>query len=127
MPFHIKLFTTIISLALLLSSCQKKFDLTNFDETTWQSDYNGCQKARLASLNQLEEVKDQLKGLDQKEIVELLGKPEAKELYKRSQKFFIYNISPGADCSTNYNGENITLNIRFNATGLAKEVLIYKN
>jgi outer membrane protein assembly factor BamE (lipoprotein component of BamABCDE complex) len=58
------------------------------------------------------------------QIVELLGRPDRNELYKRNQKFYYFNLKPAPDCP-NYNPEdNARLAIRFNAMGLAKEVMI---
>ncbi|MTI22725.1 hypothetical protein E1176_16960 [Fulvivirga sp. RKSG066] len=98
-------------------------DLENFDEETWQSDPNGCDGLRSAMVENLYDVKDELKGLNQNDITALIGKPDRHELYKRSQKFFYYQISPHSSCESG-DDENIYLSIRFNATGLAKEVQI---
>lgn len=111
-------------LSLLLLACSSNtLDLENFDEVKWQSDISGCKGERLSMLKALQEVKDNLKGLNQNELTELLGKPERHELYKRSQKFFYYQISPGESCNEPA-PQDIYLSIRFNATGLAKEVII---
>lgn len=77
----------------------------------------------------LESNLEKIKGLDQEEIKELLGKPDKNELYKRSQKFFVYYLSPAPSCTHGNTSEQqeIYLSIRFNATGLAKEVLVYYN
>lgn len=74
----------------------------------------------------LMEQKTVIQGLNQTEIVNLLGKPDRNELYKRSQKFFEYQISPDKLCNANQAQNNTYLSIRFNATGLAKEILVYK-
>ena len=109
---------------LLFVACSSdQLDLKNFDEAKWQADEFGCNHARLEMIDDLKSVKDKLKGLNQNEVTELLGKPERHELYKRSQKFFYYQISPDESCSKP-SVEDIYLSIRFNATGLAKEVII---
>ncbi|MDX1628376.1 MAG: hypothetical protein R3345_06735 [Fulvivirga sp.] len=117
---YIGLFIVCI---LLFSCSSPSKDVKEFDEAAWQSDENGCDNVRLQMLDQLIAAKDQLKGLNQNEIQALLGKPDRHELYKRNQKFFYYQISPGKDCPQPQE-ENIYLSIRFNATGLSKEVLV---
>ncbi|ELR68811.1 hypothetical protein C900_05824 [Fulvivirga imtechensis AK7] len=78
-------------------------------------------------LDQMERVKDQLKGLNQDEMVKVLGKPDKNELYKRNQKFFIYEIAGAKACTPPDEASSyIYLSIRFNATGLAKEAMIYR-
>jgi len=120
----VKYFNTLL-LAIVLASCNSSpKDLPNFDEATWLQDENGCNGDRLSMVEGLNNAKEQLKGLNQNDIDALLGKPERHELYKRSQKFFYYQISPAKACDTDYDGSDIYLSIRFNATGLAKEVLI---
>ncbi len=122
-------YLKLLPLVLLIISCStKKQDLVNFDETTWQEDPHGCKGDRLEQVDNLQASKDGLKGLNQNDIVTILGKPERHELYKRSQKFFYYQITADGSCA-NASEENIYLSIRFNATGLAKEVIImnYQN
>lgn len=70
-------------------------------------------------INQLEE----LKGLSEKDIIKLLGRPDRNELYKRNQKFYYYDIDPGKACAETI-VENQQLVLRFNAMGLAKEVTV---
>lgn len=103
-------------------------DIPQFEESDWQSDKNGCQGLRSAMIEQLEQAKGSLKGLSEDEISSLLGKPDRNELYKRNQKFFIYDIKGSKSCEAQDPTTTYTyLSIRFNATGLAKEVLIYTN
>lgn len=115
-------------MAIGIIACSKAVDLPNFDESKWQQDLNGCQGSRLAMLDNLKAAKDRLKGLSEDEIVMVLGKPDKNELYKRNQKFYIYEITNAPECGKlSADSVHVYLNIRFNATGLAKEVLIYRN
>ncbi|UII19062.1 hypothetical protein [Fulvivirga ligni] len=114
--------------ALSVISCQPKTaDIPDFDEVVWKEDINGCSGKRAAMSEQLDSHREVIKGLNQDEVVELLGKPDKNELYKRNQKFFIYEISNAESCDNQTQGPHTYLSIRFNATGLAKEVLIYKS
>lgn len=71
---------------------------------------------------ELTKQKDKLKGLSQGDIVELLGRPDQNELYKRNQKFFYYLLTPGKECGSDSVAHRLSL--RFNAMGFAKEVLV---
>lgn len=116
----------LILLSLLVLSCNSTIELPNLDQDAFAKDVNGCRSVRLSMLEELEKDKDLLKGLNQDEIANTLGKPDQNELYKRSQKFFIYNLTP-TDCSKQLaTTSRKYLSIRFNATGLAKEVVIYE-
>ncbi len=120
-----KFLNATLGLLLLFSSCNQSIDLKNFDEIAWQDDKGACKNIRGEMRDNLENVKDQLKGLNQDEIVNVLGRPDENELYKRSQKFFIYHITPKT-CDGQEFEQYTYLSIRFNATGRAKEVIIYE-
>ncbi|MBT1705411.1 hypothetical protein [Chryseosolibacter indicus] len=72
----------------------------------------------------IEQQKQKLLGSDEMEIVQLLGKPDQNELYKRNQKFYYYYITPGPACQTADTLKSSRLSIRFTAMGLAKEIAI---
>ncbi|UII30751.1 hypothetical protein LVD17_20875 [Fulvivirga ulvae] len=121
-------YCIFLSVVALLYSCNKAIDIPGFDESKWQSDHNGCSGARLQMMDNLEQTKEHIKGLSEDEVVRVLGKPDKNELYKRNQKFYIYEIDNAPECEPNPGDtDHIYLNIRFNATGLAKEVLIYRD
>ena len=110
-------------------SCKQNVTIEGLDKDNWKADKNGCNGTRMDMKPVLESNLEKIKGLDQEEIQELLGKPDKNELYKRSQKFFVYYLSPAPSCTPGHTSEQqeIYLSIRFNATGLAKEVLVYYN
>ena len=116
--------TILLVLITVLIGCNQEIDLSNFDENAWKQDVGGCDSVRLSQLDALEAEKDKIKSLNQDEVIALLGKPDENELYKRSQKFFIYYITP-KNCGGNESTGHKFLSIRFTAMGLAKEVLIY--
>lgn len=66
--------------------------------------------------------KEKLLSLSELEIVDVLGKPDQQELYKRNQKFYYYFIKPSEDCNLPSPANSLRLVIRFNAVGLAKEI-----
>jgi hypothetical protein len=65
---------------------------------------------------------DKLLALSEQEIISLLGKPDENELYTRNQKFYYYFLEPAKECGKTVDDDPQRLVIRFNATGLAKEV-----
>ena len=113
-----------ILLSLLVASCGKPLpELNNIDLVRWKSDPNGCAGVRIQMTTSLESEKKKMLGLNEMEIVDLLGKPDKQELYKRNQKFYRYYLQPGPACTAaDTNAKKLI--IRFNAVGLAKEISI---
>lgn len=113
-----------LGLFLLLISCGKPLpDLTPIDLEAWKADKGGCHQKRMAFLTALQNQKEELKGLSEKDIIQLLGRPDQNELYKRNQKFYRYDIAPGKNCDAS-SGAGEKLVIRFTAMGYAKEVSV---
>ena len=111
-----------------IMACNKTVDLPDFDEERWKIDKNGCSNVRVDMADQLVKAKDHLKGLTEEEIVLVLGRPDKHELYKRNQKFFIYEIDNAPACSDYDSSKTHTFfSIRYNATGRAKEIMIYRD
>ena len=116
--------SSCIVIALLVISCGKPSpELKNIDLVRWQSDPNGCAGVRVQMIEAWQTEKKNLLGLNEMEIVDVLGKPDQQELYKRNQKFYRYFLQPGPACSSPENNPK-KLIIRFNAVGLAKEISI---
>ncbi len=115
---------SILIFALILTGCGKSLpELENLDLNAWKNDKNACGEYRSSNMEAIETQKEKLLALDESQIIELLGRPDRNELYKRNQKFFYYNLQPDTACSTA--SEKVSrLAIRFNAMGLAKEVAI---
>jgi len=110
-------------LFLLCLSCGKPLPtLEGIDSGRWTEDKNACGDARASMRIAIEREKEKLLGLGQMEVVKLLGKPDQNELFSRNQKFFYYFLEPGPPCGGDSTADRLT--IRFNAVGLAKEVLI---
>lgn len=111
-------------LSVVLVACGKPLpDLSPLNLEQWKEDKNGCMRFREQSISYLMDQLEELKGLSEKDIIKLLGRPDRNELYKRNQKFYYYDVAPGKSCS-NPHPENQQLVLRFNAMGLAKEVTI---
>jgi hypothetical protein len=108
---------------LILSSCGRSLpDIEGIDITAWKNDKNGCAGERAKKTDELLSQKDKFLALSELDVVNLLGKPDEQELYKRNQKFYYYFLKPAGDCNATSQGESLRLVIRFNAMGLANEV-----
>lgn len=133
-PFHcrdamLRLRSAVCVSALLvllfLSGCGKSVpSLEGFDLEQWKQDKNACGTYRSSNLETFKNQKEKLLALKEMQVVELLGRPDKNELYKRNQKFYYYYLKPSPECSTNNPDDNARLAIRFNAMGLAKEIMI---
>ena len=111
-------------LLLFLIACGKPLPtLDGVDLQRWRADKNGCAGDRAASSDALARQTELLKALSEMQIVELLGKPDQHELYKRNQKFYTYYLDASPRCPSPADTAR-QLTIRFNAMGLAKEVLV---
>jgi len=117
----------LISLLFVIVSCTPSISIVGFDKQAWTNDKDGCSGDRSATIDLLIKNQAELLGKDQDQIKEFLGKPDMHEIYRRSQRFYIYSIDPGSSCE-NYiavkKGANLTL--RFNALGKVHEVVYYK-
>lgn len=116
-----------IGFSLILITCGMPLpDLAPIDLDKWKNDKGGCNQLRITFLTELQNQKDELKGLSEKDIIQLLGRPDQNELYKRNQKFYRYDITAGKNCS-DPDADGQQLIIRFTAMGYAKEVSIESN
>ena len=107
--------------------CSRKKKKTNrlqkFESELWIQDKNGCTGDRMSLKNQLLSLKHNMRGFKSSEIESYLGKPDAQELYTRSQRYYIYFIEPGPKCE-NAKENPQALFVRFSAIGIANEFTI---
>lgn len=113
----------LISFVFLVSCGKDLPTLNGIDAESWKSDKNGCEGKRFQMTNALRIEKDKLLALNEKELISVLGRPDRNELFKRNQKFFYYFLQPAPECKIG-NEKPLKLVVRFNAMGLAKEVVI---
>lgn len=110
-------------LTILLTACGgEKIALENFDENAWKKDRFACGGDRGSLYENILAQKEKLLAHDEIDIVGLLGKPDENELYKRNEKFYYYYVEPAMRCGGATAGKRLV--IRFNAVGLAKEILV---
>jgi hypothetical protein len=104
-------------------SCSKPVpDLSGIDLSVWKNDARGCNGDRVQFLKPLDEQRDKLKGLSEGDLVKLLGKPDRNDLSEHHEKFYSYFIEPAIECGKD--SATVVLEVRFNATGVSKEVAI---
>lgn len=114
----------LIILLFIAAACGKPVPtLDNFDQQAWKRDHKACAGKREAMAASLEAQRDKMLALDEMAIVSLLGNPDQNELYKRNQKFYTYFLQPGPGCDGSTAQVPKKLSIRFNAMGLAKEII----
>lgn len=110
----------ITFISSLLYSCQSNIPtFDSFDSSSWKSDATDCNGYRNSVINEMEAEFDKFLGLNETELVSILGTPTKTLLYTRGQKFFSYKINCGEN-----NSNSLSLRIRFSALDLVNEVLI---
>lgn len=113
-----------ISCCFMLISCSSNTSNFNFDSAQWKSDLNGCKGLRISLQEQVEEIRLKLVGLNERDIRQLVGKPDTEELMERSQKVYIYYLSPGPKCISTTIKEFTILKVRFDALGTVREATL---
>ena len=109
---------------LVIAGCSKPLpEFDKLDLAAWRNDKHACAGYRTSTIETIRSQKEKLLALKESQIIELLGRPDRNELYKRNQKFFQYSLEASSACE-NPKTDALLLVIRFNAMGLAKEVAI---
>ena len=114
----------LAAIAFFTFSCGKSLpELEGIDPQAWKDDRNGCAHKRESMIDAIKKEKNKLLALNEMEVIKVLGRPDRNELFKRNQKFYYYFLEPASECAEH--GETPKkLSIRFNAMGLAKEVVV---
>ena len=123
----LRIIIILIICITLFSNCGRKkkkvVRLQKFDSEIWIQDKNGCDGNRKNLKNDLLALKHNMRGLKVGDIEDLLGKPDAQELYDRSQRYYIYYIEAGPKCDVPSNDPQ-ALFVRFSAVGIANEFTV---
>ena len=112
---------SIIIVIVLLTGCYSTPKIEGFDKDLWKTPIKYCDQDKLELAKILEKNEDKLLGEGQTQIKKLLGQPDEHELYRRTEKFFYYNLTAGDTCNIE---QQRRLSIRFDALDRAKEVVI---
>jgi outer membrane protein assembly factor BamE (lipoprotein component of BamABCDE complex) len=71
--------------------------------------------------------KEDLKSWKESDLLDILGKPDEKEMYKRGQWFYVYYFEPGPSCqptSSVKRGDVKRVEIRVSAVGNVTELIL---
>lgn len=107
-------------IAIGLTNCKtKKTQIGNLDSKLWKADMSGCDGYRKNTIYNQDLDLQLLIGFNEKDVINMLGKPNETLLYDRAQKFFNYSIS----CDSTMKPKEV-VRLRFNALGYINESLI---
>lgn len=121
---HLLVLLIFLSLLDACTTRKKKIRrLEDFDSEIWMADKSGCKGDRMELRDQLLASKYFMRGLKSEQIIDILGMPDAQELYNRSQQYYIYFLEPGPKCD-NAKDNPLALFVRFSAVGIANEFTI---
>lgn len=123
MNINLRRLSIVTAVFITLSCSNDHATLGTIDLWKWKDDKNACSGDRTQSIEEFQRHKNELLGLSESEIVEMLGKPDQNELYTRNQKFYYFFLEPTSDCPAAVENPR-KLVVRFNAVGLAKEISI---
>jgi outer membrane protein assembly factor BamE (lipoprotein component of BamABCDE complex) len=114
------LFLILILFFFLITSCSSAPEIEGFDPVSWKSDLKGCEGIR-ASMVENASLEENLIGISESDVVLLMGKPDENNLYKRNQKFYVYYLGPCEEGT-----EAPYLQLRFSATNVTREAMVYQ-
>lgn len=117
-----------LCILILASACsQEKAVWEGFDADTWQNDPHGCKGEREDQFEFFKANQLDLVGWMESDLVDVLGKPDEKEMYKRGQWFYVYYFEPGPSCQPEAGikrGDVKKVEIRVSAVGEVTELII---
>lgn len=96
----------IIIILFIVTSCGKPINKGNFNDKAWREDALACQNIRKNLLPEFDKIKENLRGISEKQLQNLLGKPEATSLTDQSERLYIYYLEPGSQCQEQHKISN---------------------
>lgn len=114
----------MLGVASLMVGCKSAPTIEGFDAKIWKNDPKACKNQRAALLPALEKNKDKLVKVESGQLMQLLGRPDKNELYRRNQRFYVYYIDAGNQCKGNSGKLGRILRIRIDALQRVSEVVI---
>ncbi|EAY26388.1 hypothetical protein [Microscilla marina] len=117
-------YVLFLGLINVLFSCKSAPEIEGFDAKKWKGDPNACKNYRAALLPALEKNKDKLVKVEAGQLMQLLGRPDKNELYRRNQRFYVYFIDAGSQCKGNNGSLGRTLRVRIDALQRVSEVVV---
>lgn len=119
---QIYLYILLVTM-VVAGGCRNKVEVGAFDPVAWQADPFACKGERQSMVPGLQELRPLLLGHNPREVMRLLGRPEAEELRAGSERVFIYFLEPGPRCEQRdqLSAAN-KMQVRFNALNQVSEV-----
>lgn len=111
---------------LVFLSCNGEKPLRDIDTQAFREDTNACNNVRSQLHPSIFAAREDLIGLREAELRQLLGRPDYQELGERNAKFYFYRVEPGRECDDAIEKVALTLQVRFSALGGINEIS-YKN
>ena len=109
-------------IVFIFLGCQaKKHTFKSFDSDAWKAEAKDCQGYRAAVMHEMKKEFDQFIGLREGQVRQLLGAPREIGLYKRGQKFMLYDVSCPSRAAFRQQ-----LRFRLSALNYVSEVLLIK-
>ncbi len=113
-----------IILIPLIAACTENKTFKNFDSAIWRQDKLGCKSDRKRLAAEFEQIRRELLGMTQEEVLSLLGRPDLQLLMERTQKAYVYFVEPGVQCQGQVQTSKArTVSFRFSAVNRATEVV----
>ena len=85
-------------LIITITSCDKKIELSGFDSVAWKEDKSGCLGKRNKQLPALNQMTEQLSGVGESQMLEILGRPNRYELGERGIRNYEYYLNGDTSC-----------------------------
>ncbi|WMJ74239.1 hypothetical protein RCC89_13835 [Cytophagaceae bacterium ABcell3] len=109
--------------SIIFCSCGSTPEIEGFSKEAWANDIKGCNNHRGDLVKLLLENKESLKGVSDKNLFKLLGKPDMQRYYERGKKSYLYFYEPGDQCD-DASGQKNGKRIAFEVNSLGVVVLI---
>lgn len=120
-----KSITILLSATLVaLAACTSAPEIKGFNFEAWRADRNACQGIRDTMQTNLERIRPQLKGISDRHLMQLLGKPDRNELDERNRKYITYFISAGNQCDPKAAALGKRIKFSSSAMGIISEAII---
>jgi hypothetical protein len=116
------LITLLSLLALSACSSNQKPQLEGFNSELWKNDKKGCEGKRSILAEAVLANSIKLKGMDDDDVADFLGKPEKSNWEERGKKTYYYYIQPGSQCNSDLMLEGSKLAVEFDALGRVKMI-----
>ncbi|MGK7396873.1 MAG: hypothetical protein ACNS62_20015 [Candidatus Cyclobacteriaceae bacterium M3_2C_046] len=117
-----RFYTFILVFFSILYSCNNGVKFEGFDDQVFRNDRNGCEGHRLSQVDQLKKLKSSLEGLSRNQVIQLLGRPDASELYRRGQIIYRYHLAPAPACPVSNADQYLVMEVWINALGIVSEI-----